>query len=76
MDKKEALYQISIEIERVEDLSSFTGRANLLKRLNRFYDLINLYKPEPIYYDLLVNEAKTLLNDLQVKMDGQSKGGN
>lgn len=70
MDKKKALYQIMIEIERVEDLDSFDGRAELLKKLNRFYDLIDLYKPQPDYYELLVNEAKFLLNDLQRRMNG------
>ena len=76
MERQEALSQICDEINRVEHLDSFTGRANLLKRLHRFHDLINLYKPAPQYYDLLVNEAKTLLNELQSKMDKQSKGGN
>ena len=76
MDRKEALSQICIDIERVNVLCSFTGKANILKRLHRCYDLIDLYKPEPIYYDLLVNEAKTLLNELQTKMDKESKGGN
>ena len=75
MDRKEALSQILDEINRVEHLDSFTGRASLLRHLNRHYDLIFLYKPTPDYYDLIVNEAKTLLNELQIKMDKLSKGG-
>jgi hypothetical protein len=71
MDKKEALYQIVMEIERVENLDSFDGRAELLKSLNRFYDLIDLYKPQPDYYELLVKEAKFLLDDLQRRLDGE-----
>ena len=76
MERKEALYQICIEIERVNVLCSFTGKANILKRLHRCYDLIDLYKPEPIYYELIVNEAKGILNELQIKMDKESIGGN
>jgi hypothetical protein len=75
MERKEALNQICDEINRVEHLDRFTGKANILKRLHRCYDLIDLYKPEPIHYELIVNEAKDLLNELQSKMDKQSKGG-
>lgn len=70
MDKKDALFQIMMEIERVEHLDSFDGKADLLKKLNRFYDLIDLYKPQPDYYELLVNEAKMLLSDLQRRLNG------
>lgn len=70
MKRKEAMYQIMMEIERVENLDAFEGRAELLRKLNRFYDLIDLYKPQPDYYELLVNEAKFLLDDLQRRMNG------
>lgn len=76
MERKEALSQICDEINRVEHLDSFSGRADLLKKLHRFHDLINLYKPTPDYYYWIVREAKSLLNELQTKMDKQSKGGN
>jgi len=73
MDKKEALYQVNTEIMRVEELDSFAGRAKLLKRLHHMQDLIALYKPSPDYYELIVKEAKTLLKQLQEKMDNESK---
>jgi hypothetical protein len=76
MERKEALNQICDEINRVEHLDRFTGRAELLKKLHHFYDLIDLYKPQVCYYGIIVNEAKTLLNELQSKMDKESKGGN
>ncbi|MBA7610718.1 hypothetical protein ES703_17930 [subsurface metagenome] len=69
MDRKEALYQIMMQIERVENLDAFDGRAGLLKKLKRLYDLIDLYMPRPDYYELLVNEAKLLLSDLQKRLD-------
>jgi hypothetical protein len=75
MDRDEALSQIKVEITRVENLCSFTGRANILRRLNECYDLIFLYKPTPDYYHWIVRQAKTLLNELQSKMDKESKGG-
>jgi len=73
MDKKEALYRIVMEIERVENLDSFNGRAELLKELNRIYDLVDLYKPTPNYCELLANEAKILLNNLQKRLDDGKK---
>ena len=71
MEKKQALSQIKIEIQRVEDLDSFNGRAELLKKLNRIYDLCDLYKPQLDYCEALVTEAKFLLDDLQRRMNGE-----
>ena len=76
MDKAEATNQILMMIEMFEESGPFTGRANILKRLNECYNLIILYKPTPDYYQTIVSEAKSLLNELQIKMDKQSKGGN
>lgn len=76
MDKKEALYQIGIEIMRVEELCHFKGRAKLLKRLHYMQDLIALYRPSPNYYALIIKEAKALLIKLQQEMDnGQEDTG-
>ena len=75
MERKEALYQINVEIERVNVLDSFAGKASLLKRLVHLYDLIDLYKPTPAYYKIVVKEAKSLLSKLQRKLDDEAKGG-
>ena len=69
MNKDEALREINAEIVRVEALSAFKGRTNLLMKLNRCYDLVNLYKPNAMYYALIVREAKNLLNELQERLD-------
>lgn len=61
MDKIEALTRITMTIESVRGIRAFEGKAELIKKLNGLYDLVNLYKESWNCYELCVKEAETLI---------------
>lgn len=61
MEKKEALYQITMIIDETKDSPPFKGRGKLLSSLNRTKDLINDYKTTKGFYKYVIKEANALV---------------
>lgn len=61
MDKIEALQRITLTMENIKEIRAFDGKAELLKKLNNIYDLVNLYKENWNIIELCVKEAESLI---------------
>jgi len=62
MDKVKALQSICVTMDNVKALQKFEGKAKLLNKLSKLYDMVDLYYENPTYNDLCVEEANMIFN--------------
>jgi len=72
MDKKEALYQLTMIIDETKDSAPFKGRAKLLSSLNGLYDLVNDYKTTKGFYEYIIQEANALVEKTRENLNAGS----
>jgi len=75
MDKLEVLSNINGFIVEIKLMKPFKGRADLIKKLVRLYDMVDLYKSSIHYNSLCFLEAELLFNSKVKEIESLKKGG-
>ena len=69
MDKDEAIRQISLTREQFVALGSFTGKQELLRKLNSLSDMVIRYKPYGSYNKMCAREAEIIFNEKKRELE-------